>query len=131
YFRMWNAFGKKALLERWAQNIQAIDVFDLNERYFEDFVKQIATNKKAKSWIGYASSFEQLCKYLDKTNAKPIDCNLQSVIAISEGLTPYTKKGLKTYFNVDTVSRYSNVENGIIAQQFLGTSYFVINTASY
>src|SRR5690606_7067982 len=53
-------------------------------------------------------------------------------IAISEGLTPYTKDTLKTYFNVDTVSRYSNVENGIIAQQFLGTtSYFVINTASY
>ncbi|MFB9057601.1 CoF synthetase [Mariniflexile ostreae] len=131
YFRMWHAFEKKGMLTKWVQNIKPIEVFDLNDTYLAKLVEQLKSDKTPKSFIGYASTFEQLCKFLDKTNAQPMACNLQSAIAISEHLSPYTKNALKTYFNVDTVSRYSNVENGIIAQQFPGTSYFIINTASY
>ncbi|MFD1162247.1 CoF synthetase [Hwangdonia seohaensis] len=131
YFRMWDAFGKKCFLAKWAQNIEPIDVFDLNDTYLKKFIAKLKKNKSAKSWIGYASAFDQVCKYLNNIKAKPINCNLKSVIAISESLSPSTKKSLKKYFNVDTVSRYSNVENGIIAQQLPNTSYFVINSASY
>jgi phenylacetate-CoA ligase len=131
YFRMWNAFEKKGLLSRWALNMVPVDVFDLTDDYLKTFFEKLRLNKTKKSWLGYASTFETLCKYLDKTNATPIKCNLKSVIAISESLTPYTKETLKKYFNVNTVSRYSNVENGIIAQQLTNTSYFLINTASY
>lgn len=131
YFRMWNAFEKKSLLSRWALNIEAIDVFDLNDSFFRNFIKALRKNQLPKSWIGYASAFEKLCRYLDKTDAKPINTNLQSVVAISESLSSYTKQSLQKYFNVSTVSRYSNVENGIIAQQLPNTSHFIINTASY
>ncbi|MFY0714750.1 phenylacetate--CoA ligase family protein [Seonamhaeicola sp. NFXS20] len=131
YFRMWNAFEKKGVIERWAMNIIPIDVFELTDNFFSSFLKKIQSNKSPKSWIGYASSFETMCKYLEKNEKEPINCNLKSVIAISESLSPYTKQTLKKYFNVNAVSRYSNVENGIIAQQLLGTSYFVLNTASY
>lgn len=131
YFRMWNAFDKKGVLERWIMNMIPIDVFELTDVFFSNFLKKIKNNKSPKSWIGYASSFETMCKYLEKNEKKPINCNLKSVIAISESLSPYTKQTLKKYFNVDVVSRYSNVENGIIAQQLPDTSYFILNTASY
>ncbi|WP_406683895.1 CoF synthetase [Seonamhaeicola sp. MEBiC1930] len=131
YFRMWNAFEKKGILERWMLNIVPIDVFELTDDFFNKFLKKIKRDKLAKSWIGYASSFETMCKYLDKNQTGPINCNLKSVIAISESLSPYTKQAMKNYFNVDTISRYSNVENGIIAQQLPTTNYFVINTGSY
>lgn len=131
YFRMWDAFGKNSLLTNWLKNIIPIDVFELNNACLAKFISNLKHSKAPKSWIGYASSFEQICKYLDKTNAEPINCNLKSVIAISESLNDYTKESLKKYFGVNTVSRYSNIENGIIAQQFKNTDYFVVNTASY
>lgn len=131
YFRMWRAFEQKGLLSRLAQNVIPIDVFNLNDGFFKNFLMEISKNKSPMSWIGYASAFDKLCKYLDTNNYTPITCNLQSVIAISEILPQQTKISLKKYFGVDTVSRYSNIENGIIAQQFPNTPYFVINTASY
>ncbi|WP_372756416.1 CoF synthetase [Mariniflexile sp.] len=131
YFRMWDAYDKKSFLNKWLRNIKTLDVFDLNDAFFNKFVALLSTKKHQKSFIGYASTFEQLCKYLDKTKSKPIQTNLQSVIAISESLNTYTKEAMKKYFQVDMVSRYSNVENGIIAQQLPGTEYFLVNTASY
>ncbi|WOD43373.1 CoF synthetase [Hwangdonia lutea] len=131
YFRLWNAFHKKSFFAKWAQNIKPIDVFDLNNTYIEKLITDLKKNKSPKSWIGYASAFNQICKYLNNINSEPINCNIKSAIAISESLSPNTKKDLKKFFNVDTVSRYSNVENGIIAQQLPNNSYFEINTASY
>ncbi len=131
YFRMWRAFEQKNFFERYTQNIVPIDVFDLTDAFFEKFITDISNTETPMSWIGYTSAFDQICKYLDKTKSKPISCNLQSAIAISEGLSEQTKTALKKYFNVNMVSRYSNVENGIMAQQFPNTSYFIINTASY
>lgn len=131
YFRMWDAFERKGAISEFIQNIVPIDVFNLNDEYIKKFILQLKKNKSKKSWIGYASSFEKISKYLVKNNIKPFNCNLKSAIAISESLNPYTKDTLKKYLNVETISRYSNVENGIIAQQLLGKDYFLINQASY
>lgn len=131
YFRMWNAFEKKNLISRLILNIKPYEVLNLNEATFKDLVKSLRKNKSPKSFIGYASALEKLCKYLDKTNASPIDTNLQSIVAISESLSSYTRQATKKYFNTTAVSRYSNVENGIIAQQLPDSPYFIINSASY
>jgi phenylacetate-CoA ligase len=54
------------------------------------------------------------------------------VIAISETLNDYTKNSIRKNFNTSIVSRYSNLENGIIAQQEIsGSEKYLINTASY
>jgi phenylacetate-CoA ligase len=51
---------------------------------------------------------------------------------MSEGLDPATKASMTEIFDCVAVSRYSNVENGILAQQPAdGAMHFVINTASY
>ena len=131
YFRIWNVFENKNFIVKFAQNIIPINVFDINDNYIKDFILKLKKDKSVKSWIGYASSFKDICKYLDKNNEEPINCNLQSVIAISESLSSYTKESIKKYFGANVVSRYSNVENGILAQQLINTSYFIINHASY
>ena len=61
------------------------------------------------------------------------DSNIKSVIAISKSLNDYTRTAIEKYFKVPVVSRYSNLENGIIAQQIpLDRSLrYLINTASY
>ncbi|MCK8520567.1 CoF synthetase [Aquimarina sp. D1M17] len=133
YFRLWNAFEKKGVLERLLQNIRPIDVFDLGkDGAITKEIEILKQSKATNSWLGYASAYEEICKYLDQNNVDKILGKLHSAIAISERLNPYTKQAVRKYFDVDVVSRYSNVENGIIAQQPLGdNAYFLINEASY
>ncbi len=133
YFRLWNAFEKKGILTRWIQNIVPIDVFDLKKKTVMDtIISNLTKSTSSNSWLGYASAYQEICKYLDQKKALPIANNLKSIIAISEKLNDYTKQAIYTYFGIKVISRYSNVENGIIAQQFLGEQeYFEINEASY
>ena len=51
---------------------------------------------------------------------------------MSETLNDYTKQTIEKYFGVPVYSRYSNLENGILAQQVPGSGHrYLINTASY
>jgi len=81
--------------------------------------------------LGYVSAFEKICKHLDQTAPNYRTKSVKSIITISEKLNQYTKESIKKYFGIEPVSRYSNIENGIIAQQPIGKDYFIINDASY
>ncbi|MFD2562445.1 CoF synthetase [Aquimarina rubra] len=131
YLRFWSMFKKKNELESFLQNITPIDVFALSQNSIKDLIDILKSDASNKGMLGYASSFDKICKYLDSIDSKPIDCNLKSVIGMSERLDPLTKLSMKKYFDVDMVSRYSNAENGMIAQQPIGKEYFQINWASY
>ncbi len=133
YFRMWNAFEKKSIVTRLLQNIVPVDVFDLRkDSVKKNVIDSVSGSKSSDSWLGYASAYEEICKYLDRIDASVIPNNLKSIIAMSERLNDYTKQSIYKYFDTEVVSRYSNVENGILAQQPLGNKkYFEINEASY
>ncbi|AXT49814.1 CoF synthetase [Aquimarina sp. BL5] len=133
YFRLWNAFEKKGVLNRFLQNIVPIDVFDLKDKSLIDrVIDTLSKSSSSNSWLGYASAYKEICKHLDSKNSSPISSNLKSVIAMSERLDDYTKQSIYKYFGTEVVSRYSNVENGILAQQPLGNvKKFEINEASY
>ncbi|ALJ04741.1 hypothetical protein APS56_06200 [Pseudalgibacter alginicilyticus] len=132
YLRLWSAYHKKNKIISWLQNTEQLDVSDLNDdTYLKNLMDKLQTDKSTKGWLGYASGFETICKYLDRINSKPLNCNVTSIIAIAERLNPEVKSKMQYYFNVPTVSRYSNVENGIIAQQMLDDDCFTINWGSY
>ncbi|WP_299252453.1 CoF synthetase [uncultured Aquimarina sp.] len=131
YLRFWNMFKEKSMLMSLIQNVVSVNVFDLSPLTIKKMINIISKSKSNKGMIGYASSFNKICKYLDVIESENIEGNVKSVIGISERLEPYTKLAMKKYFNVDMVSRYSNAENGMIAQQPLSKEYFKINWASY
>ncbi|WP_299311824.1 CoF synthetase [uncultured Aquimarina sp.] len=133
YFRMWNAFEKKGVFSRFLQNIVPIDVFELKDKLvIDNVIDNLSKSNSSNSWLGYASAYKEICKHLDKKNSSPVSSNLRSVIAMSERLDDYTKQNIYKYFGTEVVSRYSNVENGILAQQPLGNvKNFEINEASY
>ncbi len=131
FFRLWDAFEKKGSLGRILQNVVPVDIFDLQKDAAKKQLLQKMRTSSSLSWLGYASAFESMCKYLEKQRSGKVT-SLRSAIAISESLNAYTKQAMTTYFDVDVVSRYSNIENGILAQQPIGNhDYFVINEASY
>ena len=132
YLRHWREAHRKSKLLAWIQNIYPIEVLDLNDDYISKLINRLEKKASNKGWLGYSSAFETICKYLDKTNSKPIEANVKSIIAMSEGLNSYTKQGMLKYFKAPVVSRYSNMENGIIASQSIDMKNdFRINWASY
>jgi len=107
-------------------------VYDLSGEKIEDLIEEINSVDENVALIGYASAFEKICKHLDSKSENPIAFRPTSIITISEALNSYTRNAIKKYFGIYPISRYSNNENGIIAQQVSPENLnFKINTSSY
>lgn len=132
YLKIW---AKQKMSKPWKyklQNIRPIDVLHLDDKQISDLIISLENNSKKYNILGYVSALEQIIRYFDKINKPRINADIRSVITMSEGLSLETKEKLKTIFNCPVVSRYSNLENGIIAQQEVhGNGRFLVNTASY
>ncbi len=130
---VWRGINMNSPLKAWMQNLKYIDVSKFHDQEIEDFLTSIKKKKYTQHLIGFVSAYERICKYLDKTNAKPLNTSVKSIIAISESLTDYVKDKMQHYFKVPVVSRYSNEEIGILAQQLpnMTDRSFEINWSSY
>lgn len=132
YLKIWSASNHKNSLTAWLQNVEPFDVLRLDDKELDRLMSLLGTGRK-KGVLGYASALEQVCKFLERNPGKiPSRSNITSALSMSEALSDHTKEKFKEYFNIDLYARYSNLENGILAQQFKesGNSYR-INTASY
>lgn len=132
YLRLWAAYNKKNAVIAKLQNIKQLDISDLyDDNKISKLINTLEKDSSTKAWIGYGSGFETICQYLDKVKSPKLNCNIKSIIAIAEYLSPTVKEKMEYYFQCPTVSRYSNVENGIIAQQLPNDDFFTVNWASY
>lgn len=132
YFKIWTKVNRKNMLKTWLEHINPIDVTQLSDNRIEKLVSEFKSSKTPTSFLGYSSALEAICRFLDKNAPDTKITNIKSIIAMSEGISDYTKQALFNYFGKHPVSRYSNVENGIIAQQLPdGSNSFSINWASY
>ena len=132
YIRAWGKLLKKRFFTCFLQNVKTVSVNDLNNEKLPQLIKAFSRGNATKAFLGYSSSFDQICKYLEATNSPPLKANISSMIANAEPLGENTKNAVKKYFGHDILSRYSNMENGILSQQIKneGSNYH-INWASY
>ncbi|MBV1887795.1 MAG: CoF synthetase [Urechidicola sp.] len=128
YFKLW----PKLRYKNWILNKYHHSVLALEDNDIERLLKEIKGECRT-GMLGYSSAFERICKYLDKSNKKPLkDCNVNSIISMSERLNDYTKKAVKKYFKTTIVSRYSTMELGIMAQEELNrVGHFKINSGTF
>ncbi len=132
YLRAWDRQNRKSAFSVWAQNIFPISISDLTPANIDRIIDMLGKEKRPVSILGYASTLETICQYLDRNNPRHSITGVNAIIAIAENLNDNTKDALKKHFNAAIVSRYSNNENGIIAQQLAsGGTEFYINHASY
>lgn len=132
YLKVWTVVNRKNRIKAWLENILAIDVTSMSDIEIKKMIYKLRTDKNKKAFLGYASALESICRYLDKNEPDTRINNVSAIIAMSEGITENSKERIKHFFGVQPVSRYSNVENGILAQQSVdGSDEFVINWASY
>lgn len=131
YLRFWSMFKSNNKWQYILQNVVPVDVFDLNEKSIKQLLNDLKKDRTNKGMLGYASSFRKICNYLDTVEESYLSTKVQSAIGMSERLDPVVKEKMLQYFGVQMVSRYSNTENGLLAQQPLGKNSFVVNIASY
>lgn len=133
YIRHWDQYNSKSPFEAWKRHIYMHPVSKLTQNDIKGLLHEIESNSSRKGIVSYASALDEIRDYILKSGKEVSnDCGVQSIIAVGEKLNQETKEVIENYFGVKVVSRYSNVENGIIAQQLLGDSNrFYINWASY
>lgn len=128
YIRNWTKATQKPWWKNKIINSIPIDIARLDPSTFKKVI-QIA-EKQPCAIIGYASFFDAFTKYLQVEDLKIPP--FHSALAISESLSPETARKFFDYTQTPLNARYSNMENGIIAQQVAGSNYeYLINQASY
>ncbi len=131
YFKIWAKQKMRNPLIYWLQNVKPIDVIKLDDSQIAELINEIESSNSTFGILGYSSALELVSKYLKKNHTIKVDAKVTSIIAMSESVSSFTKESLKQYFSTEVISRYSNLENGIIAQQEVGSDLYLINTASY
>src|SRR5690606_258394 len=115
------------------QNMATYSVDDLTEQNLERMIEELSGCGTGCSILAYTSSLETLCSHIEQNHEMPINCKLDSIIAVAEALSPSTNDRIQACLGIRALSRYSNSENGILAQQLIGdgSDNFEINWASY
>lgn len=132
YIKLWSKIHGIKELDGLIKNLRKQSVYKLSDDNISDLINEIKTRPTSINMIAYSSSFEKIINYLDRIDSKPIKSQMKSMIATSERLSDRTKKLVQKYFDCQIVSRYSNNENGILAQQNkIMNDIFEINWASY
>jgi phenylacetate-CoA ligase len=132
YMKVWNAINTKSPLKLWMENIVPYSIFNYSNNDIANLISRLKKDQSQKGIVCFASTCDVIVNYLESINSEPIEANIRSIIANSDALTNYTKDKMEFYFKVPTLSRYSSMECGMVAQQdFKGGYDFKINWASF
>ena len=131
YFsRVWDKATRKGKWACFKQNWVLHDSSNLSEEKIETFLSTLEKDNSPKSVIIFASTLAAVTKYI-QTKRISTSAKVESFITLSESLDLTTKKLAKSQFNTTIISRYSNQELGIMAQQDENSDDFMLNVASF
>lgn len=122
---------KKSSLESFKQNVIPIDILKLTSESLDKIRSILLKDKKIKSILAYASTYEELAEYLYEKGDTPSMYNINALFSSSAVLNQKTKMKLEKVFGCPIIDRYSNQENGVLAQTKETFGVFHINRASY
>lgn len=130
--KLWDSKNKKGRLTTFLQNIHAHSVMDNSPSEIAQFISDLEKDPSPKNILGYPSFYEELCNYLDGMDKVPKIKRVNTVISFAEGLKEAERHRMSKYFDAPVFERYSNQENGILAQQKSSdTTTYMLNWASY
>lgn len=132
YLRIWTSTVTKRSGYSQLTNIWPIDVSLQTPESLEAILGQILACRSRYSMLGYVSSLEALSQHVEATGPRSFPNSPRGILTMSESLDEGLRKRLLRQFGVWPVSRYSNMENGLVAQQPRGPEdHFVLNHGSF
>lgn len=130
--KLWDSKNKKGSLTTFLQNIHAHNVMENSPSEISRFISDLERDPSPKNILGYPSFYEELCNYLDGMEKAPQIKRVNTVISFAESLKDSERNRMGKYFDAPVIERYSNQENGILAQQARDASNtYMLNWASY
>lgn len=131
YFRVWTDKNRKSKKELWKQNLTPIDILHLDDEKLEEIRERLKSKPYINSCLAYASTFEHLVKYLRSKGDTAEMFHIASFVSGSEVLSMEMKLLIKDTIGCKVIDRYSNEENGFLAQTCDLSETFKVNIASF
>ncbi len=131
YIGVWSEQEKKSKWTSYKQNMITVDIKKLGDDELEKIRQLLKRDKKIKILFSYASTLDRFAKYLLNKGDNPEMFNIKTIISGAEKLQETTRKNLIKVFGCNVVSRYSNNENGVLAQECISELEFHMNNADF
>lgn len=131
YFRVWTEKNRKSKKELWMQNLTPINILHLDDNTMEKIRQRLKSRPYINSCLAYASTYEYLEKYLTSKGDTPDMFHTRTLVSGSEVLSMESKRAIKERLGCMVIDRYSNEENGFLAQSGDMSDEFDVNTASF
>lgn len=132
YIRLWVKKFMKHKFVFYFQNVIPHNILKNSTSEILKFLDLLRSKASKKILLVYPSYLEEICRVLDTTKTNDLNFNVKAIITNSEKLNDYEKERAQHFFKCPVYERYSNMENGILAQNT--TSHkdtYLINYASY
>jgi len=130
FFRVNVPTNDKSKRKVFLQNELMFDVLRQDVEHLEFQRQALLRARPVRVLIGYVSAIHGLANYIIDCGDKPEAFGVRSAICLAEALTPSARTAIEKAFGCMAYSRYSNQENGILAQQ-ISSELFRLNTSSY
>lgn len=131
YLRIWTSRNKKSKFEQWEQNLVPLDILHLDDENLEKIRVRLKKKPNINMCMGYASTFENIVRYLKRMGDTPEMFPVKVLITGSEVMTLESKEIIKNVLGCKVIDRYANEENGFIAQTDDMSDIFNVNVASF
>lgn len=133
FIRIWpKTISLSLRLSFFFKNFMPWNILNLSENGIEQLISKLNKRRGVVSFLTYPTALEKICRHIDNTGKNPIKFKTKSIITMSEAMNAYTRENTFKYFGVMPLSRYSNNETGIMAQQINSVDQrFRINDSSY
>ncbi|MBR1762683.1 MAG: phenylacetate--CoA ligase family protein [Eubacterium sp.] len=128
--RVWSSGTDTSKFRAWMKNLYMYDISYLDDESLLQLLQKIKKDR-VKTLIGYSSTYTALVKSMKRMGIDGKDLPVKSIIAASESLPDETAKGIEELFGVRVTMRYSNMENGIMAERFEDNRYYIDSSSFY
>ena len=122
---------KASKLSDFKQNVVAFDVTKMDSTTLEKLHSVLLRNRDIYYMMGFASALERIADYFLEKGYQNQKFPLKAIVSSSEILTPTTFEKLRSVFKCPIFDRYSNEDNGFIAQTDGISRDFLVNRGSY
>lgn len=128
FLRNLESMFKTSKIKQFIKNEEIISTQKYDDATLKKIINHIVKLPKGTIILGYTSTLQMLASCMKKHNIKAY--NIKGIISGAEAITSKTRALITKQFMCPVVSRYSNQEMGILAQDFK-EGKFLLNRASY
>lgn len=130
FLRFLGEHERKSKIKQFIQNENLMAIDDMSKENLEYICRVLLKAKQGTTILGYASTLKYVIDTFKDMGIHKVN-NISGIISGSEVLTEINRKNMREMFNCPIVSRYSNQENGVIAQDCDEYNEYHINRANY